>query len=735
MGTRLNILSWQLQLQGGLDLAGVPSLHCRIYVLLLATNLNVTSFELKLMSRRCTHKLVGCGDTETNLKTSSFRNALRGWNVQYRDRDVNTVGAQTPDEWPPLKCHKSPCNHHVVDDRQVKHWAEFIQRGASKMTSFFDYEKENNALLNALRDEYKDLIKLISQSEASIFVPQSVSLENLDISRDLVETHLFYTNIDKPTQFVTQNGVLGTFNTKKTMLSVISPPQALVTSPTQFDPLAISPPTLFKSQRAQFEGYDCDRPKSPIHVLREGHITFEGEHKIHVPLVLISEPLQYNDCAWDSKMAAQDKKSKEFGIRKHHSASTVDLSKDRSPERSNSIVTGTIRPKNLLSDFLSGLNVPINTPFFPDSPEDRQTVTADPNPQPKKPTRTQLFPTKLKNAPDVLAAIRGFEREFLNNPPKTIEDQSKLFRSGLDDIENRILAHPLWKDAEEEEIEDAEESIEKYMSNKLFTVIFENHCKAKETANTSLTNRIHRLRFIQPHHLDIKPDIIDEESLRAAQKELNRLNNYKTPREKLYCIWNCCRAIYNSLKGTNDANPSGADEFLPILIYVVIRANPLHLFSNIQYVSLFRHPNKMITEMGYYFTHLVSAVTFIETVDSKRLSIDPDEFQRKFNGESSSIRGRSDSSESVVTYPPPRSDSVSDLVLFGEEDNVNMMPTQLPLQPTTVSTIVPASQSSVQLTYLDHDYEQLRVTDVANLLREYKMLAEENKRLRNMMGK
>lgn len=108
---------------------------------------------------------------------------------------------------------------------------------------------------------------------------------------------------------------------------------------------------------------------------------------------------------------------------------------------------------------------------------------------------------------------------------------------------------------------------------------------------------------------------------------------------------------------------------------------------------------------------------------------------RKFNGESSSIRGRSDSSESVATYPPPRSDSVSDLVLFGEEDNVNMMPTQLPLQPTTVSTIVPASQSSVQLTYLHHDYEQLRVTDVANLLREYKMLAEENKRLRNMMGK
>ena len=77
-----------------------------------------------------------------------------------------------------------------------------------------------------------------------------------------------------------------------------------------------------------------------------------------------------------------------------------------------------------------------------------------------------------------------------------------------------------------------------------------------------------------------------------------------------------------------DSNSSGADEFLPILIYVVLRANPPNLHTNIQYISLFRHPNKMITEMGYYFTHLVSAVTFIETIDGKNLSIDQEEFQR-----------------------------------------------------------------------------------------------------------
>lgn len=35
----------------------------------------------------------------------------------------------------------------------------------------------------------------------------------------------------------------------------------------------------------------------------------------------------------------------------------------------------------------------------------------------------------------------------------------------------------------------------------------------------------------------------------------------------------------------------------------------------------------MITEMGYYFTHLVSAITFIKNLDSSCLSIDPNIFQ------------------------------------------------------------------------------------------------------------
>lgn len=63
-------------------------------------------------------------------------------------------------------------------------------------------------------------------------------------------------------------------------------------------------------------------------------------------------------------------------------------------------------------------------------------------------------------------------------------------------------------------------------------------------------------------------------SFQLAQKELQKINMYKAPRDKLVCILNCCKVINNLLLNASVAsndNPPGADEFLPVLIYVTLK--------------------------------------------------------------------------------------------------------------------------------------------------------------------
>jgi hypothetical protein len=53
----------------------------------------------------------------------------------------------------------------------------------------------------------------------------------------------------------------------------------------------------------------------------------------------------------------------------------------------------------------------------------------------------------------------------------------------------------------------------------------------------------------------------------------------------MICILNCCKVIFGLLRhaaGADGAANTSADAFVPILIFVVLRANPEHLLSNVE---------------------------------------------------------------------------------------------------------------------------------------------------------
>jgi hypothetical protein len=52
--------------------------------------------------------------------------------------------------------------------------------------------------------------------------------------------------------------------------------------------------------------------------------------------------------------------------------------------------------------------------------------------------------------------------------------------------------------------------------------------------------------------------------------------------------------------------PPGADDFTPLLIFVVIKAQANHLSSNLAYIERYHMASRLVSEAQYYFTQLVS---------------------------------------------------------------------------------------------------------------------------------
>jgi hypothetical protein len=93
---------------------------------------------------------------------------------------------------------------------------------------------------------------------------------------------------------------------------------------------------------------------------------------------------------------------------------------------------------------------------------------------------------------------------------------------------------------------------------------------------------------------------------------------------------------------------------VPLLIYVVLRANPESLVSNVQYILRFRNPDKLNGEAGYYLSSLMGAIQFIEGLDRSSLTVTDEEFERNVEAAVAEIAERPPPSPL-----PPRSSSLA----------------------------------------------------------------------------
>lgn len=233
------------------------------------------------------------------------------------------------------------------------------------------------------------------------------------------------------------------------------------------------------------------------------------------------------------------------------------------------------------------------------------------------------------------------------------------------------------------------EGVEKYVTSRLYFMFF-NVDEQERQLNQLLQDKFARVAGrLTAVQLDALEEVERHHAWGQAMFELDGMNFFKVPREKLRCGMRACelvslavgdilrsRAAAKANKANKDKAPDraavasfperqppivafGADEFLPCFVLLVLRAQPYYFYQNLQYIDKFRAEDLRSPEESYCLTIMMSAAQFwLNCNDSGAL-------------------------ESSVKRPPPAATSVAAAAVAAA-----------PVRPSAPSTATPCSIGS-----------------------------------------
>ncbi|NXT59865.1 RIN3 protein, partial [Chaetops frenatus] len=115
----------------------------------------------------------------------------------------------------------------------------------------------------------------------------------------------------------------------------------------------------------------------------------------------------------------------------------------------------------------------------------------------------------------------------------------------------------------------------------------------------------------------------------VLEKILHKFSTmYKTysPEKKIAILLKACKLIYDSMAQGNPGKPYGADDFLPVLMYVLARSNLTEVLLNVEYMMELMDPALQLGEGSYYLTTTYGVLEHIKNYDkitvTRQLSVE-----------------------------------------------------------------------------------------------------------------
>jgi len=217
-----------------------------------------------------------------------------------------------------------------------------------------------------------------------------------------------------------------------------------------------------------------------------------------------------------------------------------------------------------------------------------------------------------------------------------IEDLAAMVQNFYQELAKRLETHDNFSGLSHEEIKKIEDFTERYIIISLYKQLFSPVSTNDEEKDLEIQSKIRSLNWVTASHLECpfketEPEI--RELIYTAINHVLEIDGNKAPQDKLRCVVSCAKAIFEILNKGGTGQGS-ADDFLPSLIYILLKANPPRVTSNINFITRFTNEIRLRSgEEGYYFTNLCCAISFIENMSHESLSLPEEEFKLYMSGE------------------------------------------------------------------------------------------------------
>lgn len=332
----------------------------------------------------------------------------------------------------------------------------------------------------------------------------------------------------------------------------------------------------------------------------------------------------------------------------------------------------TIGPSEELQELESATPQPTSVPPVRPSLHRKDSIvraseTANPNEryqQSHKPFDFLIFLNHLKkkSADPIVRYTRSFLLSFTKHAKAMTSEQMALaIRQFRDFINEKFHAYEPFASMDAVDLENSVEGVEKLIMNRLYEYCFSPEAIKKLGPSASdsvfddvkedqdLLLSLEKFSWVLGVHLDVNLDEIAQRknetskesliSLDSATNQLNKINNYRAPRDKIICILNSCKILFNMLKVSNQE--TNADAFMPLLILTIIRAKTPDLISNLRYIERYRGEDWLNHgETSYYLSSVQGAISFIRNIKKEDLSISDEVYDANMEAWEAELRQR-----------------------------------------------------------------------------------------------